>query len=112
MALEVVSDYVSAASIYLQDEVQPYRYSDASIVLALSMAVMESRRLRPDLWINLALPSYTVSDTTAVPIDPMYRQAIFYYILGQVQLRDDEESSDSRAAAFIGMFNAKLTSVA
>jgi len=112
MALDTVSDYVSAARVYLQDEVPPYRYSDASIVLGLSMAMMECRRLRPDLWINLTLPDFTANDTTPVPIDPMYRQAIFYYILGQVQLRDDEESSDSRAAAFIGMFNAKLTSVA
>jgi hypothetical protein len=112
MALDTVSDYVAAARIYLQDKTPPYRYLDEELVLALSMAIMESRKLRPDLWINLTLPSYTLNDTTAVPVDPMYRQAMLYYILGQAQLRDDEEASDSRAAAFIGMFNAKLTSVA
>jgi hypothetical protein len=45
-------------------------------------------------------------------MDEMYRMPMVYYVVGLMQLRDDEEVQDQRAAAFMSMFNAKLTSVA
>jgi len=37
--------------------------------------------------------------------------ALVYYIVGFIQLRDDEEVQDQRAAAFLSLFNAKLGTV-
>lgn len=109
MALETVQMYVAYARELLQDEANaPYRYSDASLVRALSLALPEAKKLRPDLFIGVTIPTFTVSDATVVPMDEMYRPALAYYMCGIAQLRDDEEVQDQRAAAFLTMFNTKL----
>jgi hypothetical protein len=41
-------------------------------------------------------------------MDPMYQTALVYYMCGIAQLRDDEETQDQRASAFIQMFRAQL----
>lgn len=110
MALETVQLYVAYARELLQDERDtPYRYSDASLVRALSLALPEAKKLRPDLFVNVTIPTITANDGTVVPMDEMYRTALVYYMIGIAQLRDDEEVTDQRAAAFLAMFNAKLT---
>jgi len=113
MALETVTEYVSFIRELLQDENNsPYRYSDASIIRALSIAIPEAKKLRPDLFIGVTTPTFTVNDTTVVPMDEMYRLALAYFCVGMMQLRDDEEVQDQRAAAFMQLATAKLTQVA
>lgn len=110
--LDVVSDYVDFARELLQDtKNSPYRYSDASLVRALALSLPEAKKLRPDLFLNVTIPTIAANDGTAVPMDPMYRSALVYYMCGIAQLRDDEEVQDQRAAAFLTMFQAKLTTV-
>lgn len=112
MALDTVQNYVDDARILLQDKRVPYRYPDADLVLALNMSLLEAKKLRPDLFINRSIPAYSIaSPSTAVVVDEMYRVAHLYYIVGQAQLRDDEEVQDQRAAAFLNMFTQKLLSV-
>lgn len=109
MVLETVEKYVAYARELLQDEKDtPYRYSDASLVRALSLALPEAKRLRPDLFLNQTIPTFAAKDATVVPMDEIYRTALVYYMCGIAQLRDDEEVTDQRAAAFLGMFQAKL----
>lgn len=111
MALDTVADYVNASRIFLQDQVAPFRYPDADLVLALNEAILEANRTRPDLFMGLgSVPSYATNDTTAVAIDPLYRVAFPLYMAGWAQLRDEEYTQDSRAAAFIAMFTHTLTS--
>jgi hypothetical protein len=113
MALETVADYVRMTRTLLQDTVDsPYRYPDVELVAALSVGMGEAKRIRPDLFLNQTLPTYTVNDTTVVPFEETYRMVLVYYMCGHVQLRDDEEVQDQRAAAFLSLFNSKLTSVA
>ncbi len=117
MALETVDKYVSFIRELLQDEKDtPYRYSNASIVRALSLALPEAKKLRPDLFLNVTIPTFVTADatltTTVVPVDEMYRLALAYFCVGMMQLRDDEEVQDQRAAAFMSMATAKLTQVA
>lgn len=112
MALETVQDYVALARELLQDERDtPYRYSTISLVRALNLSFLETKRLRPDLLIGVTLPNYTVSDTTVVPMNELYRMPLVYYMCYIVQLRDDEETQDQRAAAFRSLFAAQLTTV-
>ena len=113
MALETVAMYVDYARELLQDTKNtPYRYSDASLVRALSLAIPEAKKLRPDLFLNVTTPTFTVVDATTVPMDELYRMALVYYMCGIAQLRDDEEVTDQRAAAFLNMFTSKLTTAA
>lgn len=112
-ALTTVQDYISAARTLLQDTVNsPYRYSDADLVNALNMGMLEVRRLRPDLmraYLRSSMPSYSVSAlSTTVALDEQYRNGLLFYIVGQAQLRDDEATQDARAAIFMNKFTSQL----
>lgn len=115
MALDTVQDYVDRARVLLQDQYEPYRYPDTDLVEALSEAILEARRLRPDLltgYFRTSLPDFSTSSMSqSVPIDPQYRVAFVYYICGQAQLRDDENDQDSRAAVFLNKFVAQLLTI-
>lgn len=108
-ALSTVADYVTYARILLQDQVAPYRYPDQDLLLALTSALPDAKKLRPDLFLSTTtLPVFSAVDSTVVPMDQMYRMPILYYVVGMAQLRDDEEVQDQRAAAFLNLFEAKL----
>lgn len=115
MALLNVQNYVDQARVLLLDQVAPYRFPDADIVEALNMAIGEARRLRPDLftkYFRSDLPDYSTVDLEdEVPVDPMYRKAFLYYVVGHCHLRDEENTQDSRAAGFLNKFVAQLTSL-
>jgi hypothetical protein len=108
-ALDTVADYIAQARVLLQDTIETYRYSDAEIRAALNLGMTEARRIRPDMFIGRldAVPFYTASET--VDFDVQYRMALLYYIIGHVQLRDDEDTTDARAAALLTKFVAQLT---
>jgi len=108
MALDTAAEMVNQARILTQDLVQPYRYSDQEFLDALNTGILESKRIRPDMWPN-GLPSdYLAVDTTPITIDPMYRMAFVYYMCGQAQLRDEEETQDTRAVMLLQMFYKQL----
>lgn len=115
MALETVDKYVALARTLLQDTYSgSYRYTDDELVLALSLALAETKLKRPDLFLNISLQTFAASDiaaATTVNMDEIYRMPLVYYMCGHVQLRDNEEVQDQRAAAFLAMFRAQLVSV-
>lgn len=116
-ALGTVQDYVDRARTLLLDTVEPYRYPTADYVEALNMGVLEARRIRPDLFRSFfraaaGLPEYDAGTLGAdVAIDQQYRVSFVYYIVGQIQLRDEEDVQDARAAAFMNKFTSQLLSV-
>lgn len=116
MALDTVQDYIDRSRVLLLDQVAPYRYPTVDLVAALNMGILEARKLRPELFPNFRattpLPSY--SDTVlsaAVAIDPMYRVAFVYYICGNAQLRDEENTQDQRSAVFLNKFATQILSL-
>jgi hypothetical protein len=116
-ALETVGQYIEESRRLLQDEVSPYRYPDDDIVDALNFALLEARRLRADLFLPLfevpwADPSGTIDTAALVTLDPMYRTSLIYYVVGRMQLRDDEPTVDQRAAGLLQKFTAQLLTVA
>jgi hypothetical protein len=116
-ALETVGQYLKESRVLLQDTIVPYRYSDIELVDCLNSAVLEARRLRADLFLPMFEIPYTDTSTaivltTPVAIDPMYRPAFVYYIVGKAQLRDEEPTTDARAAAFITKFTSQMLSIA
>lgn len=115
MALDTVQNYVDRSRVLLQDQVQPYRYPDADLVESINEAILEIRRLRPDIlqsYFSTTLPSFsTTSMTASVPIDPQYRVAVVYYICGKAQLRDTENEQDQRAAGFLNKFLSQMLTI-
>lgn len=128
MVLETVADYLAESRILLQDTVAPYRYSDDSIVTGLNMAFYEVSRLRPDLIQDQAYlvrmqPTQTSLDrpfktysatlsTEKVLMPTMYRVSLIYYMAGNAQLRDTDDTQDKRAAMFLAKFTAQMLNIA
>ena len=111
--LNSVADYVEDARTLLQDIIPGYRYDDPSLLRALNLTMLEASRLRSDLFVfNLAvdgqIPSFTEVDDTYVEMEPPFRLAILHGIVGHALERDQEDYQDSRASAFLGMFNQGL----
>lgn len=112
--LDNVSEYIVETRTLLQDIIAPYRYSDLELLSTLNMGLMAAYRTRADLFMGLSsssIPAYTVNDTTAVPMDPMYRTALVHFMTGHAQLRDEEDTQDSRAAALMASFRSTLLSI-
>jgi hypothetical protein len=110
MALATVQQYVTTARALLQDTVVPYRYSDANLAIGLSLGFLEARRLRPDLFLGRFdnIPNFTTVDSTAVDMDEQYRVPLLYYMVGHVQLFDEEDTQDARAAVFLNKFTSQM----
>lgn len=110
-ALATVGQYIAECRVLLQDKFSPFRYSDEEIVTGLSIGLQEVARLRADLL----LPDFTIPEAAfpvvpsfPIPLDPMYRSALIYYVVGRMQLRDDEQTTDQRAAAMLQKFTQQL----
>jgi hypothetical protein len=106
---------VSTVRDLLQDTQDPYRNTDAKVVSALNIALVEARKLRPDLFIpNLA--SYTppglitddIGNDVDLPIDPMYSTAVVEYVTGFLSMEDDEFAVGGRAVTLLNRFAQKL----
>ena len=114
-ALETVQDYVDESRRLLQDQITPFRYPDADLVAALNIGLAEARRLRPDLFLpSFAIPYFTTlaaDGGKAVAIEVQFRSAFVYYLVGRMQLRDDESTTDARAASLLNKFIGQLMTV-
>ena len=114
MALDTVQDYVSAARVLLQDTVAPYRYADADMIAELNLAVLEAKRVRPDLFFSYrgknSYPTF-VNLTDAVPFEDVYKPALTYYLVGKCTLRDEEDTDDKRGIGMVQKFTAQLISL-
>lgn len=115
-ALSTVQDYIIDARTLLQDQIQPYRYQDSELVTALNVAMFDARRLRPDLFLGDLVETYfdTVgtfnvgSPLRQVPVEYPFRLAIIYGMCAHALSRDQEDTQDIRAAAFMQLFEGKL----
>lgn len=114
MALDTVADYLARCRTQLQDLIPPYRFPDEDLVQYLNNSIMVARSIRPDLmmaFFRAPLPEFSTANLSApVPIEPMYRPPFIYYICGQAQLEDQEDTEDPRAIALITKFSTQLVS--
>jgi hypothetical protein len=107
--VQTVEDYINACRILLQDTTPAPRYSDGDFQLALEISLDEAYRIRPDLFFDI--PPVTIIGlplSTEPPIPRGYQSAFMYYMCGHVQLRDAEETEDSRAGIFLNKFVMQL----
>lgn len=115
-ALATVGDYLKETRVLLQDTRVPYRYPDVDIVTALNIGLQEAYRLRSDLFLNdlsFDIPAFdATAPTTPVPLEIGYRQAFVYYMVGRIQLRDQEDTTDQRAGALLQKFLGQMLTIA
>lgn len=92
-----------------------YRYSTDSIIANLNLGLLEMFRLRPDIFLGnlFVVPQFNSAQLDAdVVIEQQYVPPLIYYTVGMTQARDDEETQDARAGAFLQTFQRQLLAVA
>lgn len=124
------ADALVQARHILQDREEPYRYTEAELILILNTALTEIKRLRPDAFAgsfqtatpffvdpaDLSPPVGSIPTTDPWPIDQMFVAPVIEYIAGYAELRDDEfvdgaaNSSSGRSVALLQRFVARLVS--
>ena len=106
--LNSVKDYIDDVRVLLLDKVQPYRYEDDELLVALNTTILEARRLRADLFVTRfgsEVPSYRAVTGDQVCIEPQFRLGIVFGVCAHALLRDEEDVQDSRAASFLARFH-------
>lgn len=108
-----VADYVADARTLLQDLIPPYRYEDSSLLTAFNVAMLEARRIKPELFVyNLdaegQVQHFKEVDETYVEIEPQFRLSLVHGLIGHALERDQEDYQDQRATAFLALFTQGL----
>jgi hypothetical protein len=70
--------------------------------------------MRPDIFLMLkfVIPVFNSADPSAViGIEEQYISPLIFYTVGLVQARDDEQTQDARAAAFLQTFKGAVLTV-
>lgn len=112
-ALLTIDDYIEDGRVLLQDEVAPYRYDDESLVTAMNVALLEGRRLRPDLFVyrrgaSAGVQSFQGVDGTELVMEEQFRLAFLHGMCAHALQRDQEDIQDNRAASYSRTFQAIL----
>jgi hypothetical protein len=109
--LDTVEDYIADVRVLLQDNIQPYRYDDPSLLAAFNSSLLEARRIRADLFVyrhNEGVPNFSTVDSEEVHIEPAFRLAFVYGTVAHALMRDQEDIEDARASSFRAAFNTML----
>lgn len=99
---------VSDARVDLNDAAAT-RYTSADLLRFANDGIREVKKVRPDLFFNsygTALTTYVGTDN--VPFDELYVPFLKDYLIFRAGMREDEENSAARSAAFFGRFKNGL----
>ncbi len=110
-ALDTVADYITDVRTLLQDTIAPYRYTDAELLVALNVTLLEVRRIRADLFVfqhHTRVPSFTAVNTETVHMEHPFRLALVYGTCAHGLARDQEDVQDARSASFMRVFYEML----
>jgi hypothetical protein len=116
--LSSVGDLLDQIRTLLQDTDNTgssgYRYSTDSILMNINQGMTDMYRIRPDIFLELRfkIPVFSSAQLdTIIGIEEQYVPPLVYYAVGLTQARDDEQTQDSRAMAFLKTFQATLLTV-
>lgn len=99
---------IDRARIPLNDA-DKVRYTDADLLGYANDAVLLLRQKRPDLFFgSWTIPAGEYAIGANLPVEDTYFPAVADYITGRAESRDDEESMQTRAAAFMQLFGSNL----
>lgn len=133
---KTLDDLVLEVREIVNDQQSPYRYSDNWVILIINTALREVYRVRPDAYIgnftsgvlsSNPANSYSVTDLqvingvanptppsplTPFPLDDrLFYGPVVFYVVGRLEVSDDEFSDDNRAMTLLSAFQAQLTGV-
>ena len=106
---QIINDARVVLNDVIVDETTVPRYTEPQLLGYARAALVEARRLRPDLFLSnmtAAFPVYAATDT--VPIPEEYNVPLTDYVIHRAELRDDEFAVDGRASAMFQKFKAGM----
>lgn len=109
-----VQDYITDVRTMMLNEIAPYRYTDQELLVGFNTALLEGRRLRPDLFIGkygAHVPAFNAVSGEPVNIEQQFRLAFVYGTCAHALARDDEDVNDVRASSFMNVFQSILVGV-
>lgn len=112
--LNTVQSVIDDVRTLLLDKLQPYRYTDPELLLALNTALLEARRLRADLFVTRwgnEVPYYGAISGEPFCLEPQFRLGFVFGVCAHALLRDDEDVQDQRANTFLSRFHDILVGV-
>jgi len=99
----VVSSVLARARAILQDDIEPYRFSDAYLMARYSDAQQQLGLLRPDLLATTTFGATALIDvtvaSTAAAFDESLRMPLAYLTCEQVYLTEDSDAGNVRQAS-------------
>lgn len=133
---KTLDDLVTEVRQVINDQQVPYRYSDTWVIQKINTGLRDLYRMRPDAYIgnfitgvlsSNPMNTYAITDlqvfngvanpTPPVPATPLpVDDRLFYsplvcYVIGMVELSDDEFSDNNRAMTLLGIFKQQLQGV-
>jgi len=105
----LVSDMITRVRETVQDK-DGDRYSDDRIIGAINLGVLDTRRGRPDLFIgrfDVPTPQYAAG-TDEFDLPEIMIPPIVAYVVGWIEMANDEHSDDGRAVAMMKKHAADL----
>jgi hypothetical protein len=105
--LMTVQDVITDVRTIILDQVQPYRYTDDELLVALNSMLLEASRMRPDIFLHhheRHVPHFDSVSGQKVGVESQFRLAFVYGTASHALLRDEEDVQDAR----VNMFQAKF----
>lgn len=104
------------ARVILNDQITALnpdpRYTEAQLMSYARSALIEARRVRPDLFLSnltTSFAAYTAAST--IPISDDYLLPLVDYVVHRAELRDDEFAVDGRSATLYQKFKSGLLGI-
>lgn len=124
--MSTYQDLLDEARGFVNDAVSPYRDADATYIRHINRGLQEIGRIRPDAMFSLFsanalnVPVVIASGSPAgnevlisaeFQLDMQFFPPLVSYVVGMIEIKEDEYSEDSRAVALITAFRNSLLSV-
>jgi hypothetical protein len=133
-ATKTLDDLQTEVREIIQDQVTPYRYSDAWLIQIFNTAIRDLYRIRPDAYIGNfttgvlsanVMNTYSTADLqvingvanptppatpTPMPFDDrLFYGAVVFYVVGRMEISDDQFADNNRAMTLLEAFQKQLT---
>lgn len=107
---------VDEVRLMLKDRRLPYRYTQLDVLKTINSGFAEVKRLRPDVFFDatgtvIPLPDYDEADlgiNIPFPIPETFFVPVVFFVVGKLQLGDDEFAVDNRAMSLMAAFRQQL----
>ena len=131
---KTLDDMVLEVRQILNDTVAPYRYTDNWVIQVFNTAIRDLYSIRPDAYIGNfttgvlsanVMNTYSVTDlqvingvgnpTPPIPATPLpyddrhFHGPVVFYVIGRIELNDDEFADNNRAMSLLTAFRSQLT---